>query len=86
MPEQRDAPRSGRDADDRSSVGAVRRRGCVGMERFGRAGEGFPCGFIRLAHGILGGDAFTNPFNTPDLGSLRRAMPRLAEGWAAGLG
>ena len=56
------------------------------MERFGRAEEGFPCGFKRLAHGIPSCDAFTNPFNAPDPGDLQRAMLRLAEGRAAGLG
>ena len=46
------------------------------MERFVRAEEGFPCGFIRLAHGIPSRDAFTNPFNAPDPGGSRRAMLR----------
>ena len=31
-------------------------------------------------------DAFSNRFIALDLGGLQRAMPRLAEGWAAGLG
>ena len=60
--------------------------GCADMERFGRAEEGFPRGFMRLAHGIPSRDAFTNPFNALDPGSLQRAMLRLAEGWAARLG
>ena len=60
--------------------------GCVGMERFGRAGEGFPRGFMRLAHGIPSRAARPNPFNAPDPGGLQRAMPRLADGRAAGLG
>ena len=47
--------------------------GCADMERFGRAGEGFPRGFMRLAHGIPSRDAFTNPFNALDPGDLRRA-------------
>ena len=34
--------------------------GCADMERFGRAEEGFPRGFMRLAHGIPSRDAFTN--------------------------
>ena len=60
--------------------------GCVDMERFGRAKEGFLRGFMRLAHGIPSRDAFTNLFNAPDPGSLQQAMLRLAEGRAAGLG
>ena len=60
--------------------------GCADMERFGRAEEGFPRGFMRLAHGIPSRDAFTNPFNAPDPGGLERAMLRLAESRAAGLG
>ena len=60
--------------------------GCADMERFGRAKEGFPRGFMRLAHGIPSHDAFSNPFNAQDPGGLQRAMLRLAEGWAAGLG
>ena len=56
------------------------------MERFGRAEEGFPRGFMRLAHGIPSRDAFLNPFNVPDPAGLRRAMPRFADGQAAGLG
>ena len=36
--------------------------GCADMERLGRAGEGFPRGFMRLAHGIPSRDTFTNPF------------------------
>ena len=59
---------------------------CADMECFGRAKEGFPRGSMRLAHGIPSRDAFPNPFNAPDPEGLRRAMPRLAEGWAAGLG
>ena len=55
-------------------------------ERFGRAKEGFPRGFMRLAHGIPSHDAFPNLFNALDPGGLQRAMPRLAEDWAAGLG
>ena len=55
--------------------------GCADMGRFGRAGEGFPRGSMRLAHGIPGRDAFSNPFNAPDPGGLRRAMP-----WLAGAG
>ena len=61
--------------------------GCADMGRFGRAGERFPCGFMRPAHdGIPCRDAFINLFNTPDPGGLRRAMLRLAEGRAAGSG
>ena len=60
--------------------------GCADMERFGRAGEGFPHGFMRLAHGIPSRDAFTNPFDAPDPGGLHRAMLRLAEGRAARVG
>ena len=60
--------------------------GCADMERFGRAKEGFLRGFMRLAHGIPSRDALTNPFDAPDPGGLRRAMLRLAEGRAAGLG
>ena len=56
------------------------------MGRFGRAGEGFPCGFMRPAHGISSRDAFSDPFNAPDHGSLQRGMLRLAGGRAAGLG
>ena len=56
------------------------------MERFGRAEEGFPRGFMRLAHGIPSRGAFTNPFDAPDPGGLWRAMLRPAEGRAAGLG
>ena len=48
--------------------------------------EGFPRGFMRLAHGIPSRNSFPNPFNVPDPAGLRRAMPRLAEGRAAGLG
>ena len=60
--------------------------GCADMERFGRAKEGFLRGFMRLAHGVPSHDAFTNLFNALDPGGLQRAMLRLAEGWAAGLG
>ena len=60
--------------------------GCADMERFGRAKEGFPRGFMRPAHGIPSRDACPNPFNAPDPAGLRRAMPRFAGGRAAGLG
>ena len=59
--------------------------GSADMERFGRAKEGFPRGFMRLAHGIPSRDAFPNPFNALAPGGLQRAMLRLAVGWAAGL-
>ena len=55
------------------------------MERLGCAEEKFLRGFMRLAHGIPSHDAFTNPFNALDPGGLQRAMPRHAEGRAAGL-
>ena len=59
--------------------------GCADMERFGRAGEGFPRGFMRLAHGIPSHDAFSNPFNALNPGGLQRAMPRLGRpDWAVG--
>ena len=60
--------------------------GCTDMERFGRAREKFLHSFMRLPHGIPSHDAFTNLFNALDPGGLQRAMLRLAEGWAAGLG
>ena len=60
--------------------------GCTDMERFGRAREKFLRSFMRLPHGIPSHDAFTNLFNALDPGGLQRAMLRLAEGWAAGLG
>ena len=59
--------------------------GCADMERYGRAEEGFPRGFMRLAHGIPSRDAFTDPFDAPDPGDLRRAMLRPAEGRSNGI-
>ena len=62
--------------------------GCADTERFGRAGEGFPRGFMRPAHGIPSRDAFPNPFNALDPGDLQGrccGLPRVGRpDWAVG--
>ena len=56
--------------------------GCVDMERFGRAKEGF----LRLEYGIPSHDAFSNLFRALDPAGLHGVLQRIAKDWAERLG
>ena len=56
--------------------------GCVDMERFGRAKEGFLRQFLRLEYGIPSHDAFSNLFRALDPAGLHGVLQRIAKDWA----
>ena len=60
--------------------------GCVDMERFGRAKEGFLRQFLRLEYGIPSHDAFSNLFRALDPAGLHGVLQRIAKDWAERLG
>ena len=60
--------------------------GCVDMERFGRAKEGFLRQFLRLEYGIPSHDAFSSLFRALDPAGLHGVLQRIAKDWAERLG
>ena len=60
--------------------------GCVDMEGFGRAKEGFLRQFLRLEHGIPSHDAFSNLFRALDPDALHGVLRRITKDWAERLG